>query len=87
VIVITRTPRRTSPTPFSAVATSTTSLSRPGDDADDPCRPFPRPPERLAKASLAAFYRLREFRGIEKKPATRELINWVRALRCDPTST
>jgi hypothetical protein len=23
-------------------------------------------------------------RGIEKKPATRELINWVRALRVDP---
>ena len=45
---------------------------------------FPDLPERLAKASLAAFYRLREFRGIEKKPATRELINWVRALRCDP---
>jgi MoxR-like ATPase len=45
---------------------------------------FPDLPERLAKAALAAFYRLREFRGIEKKPATRELINWVRALRCDP---
>ncbi len=38
----------------------------------------------LAKACLNAFYRLREFRGIEKKPATRELINWVRALRADP---
>ncbi len=45
---------------------------------------FPDLPERLARASLAAFYRLREFRGVEKKPATRELINWVRALRCDP---
>ncbi len=45
---------------------------------------FPDLPETLARASLAAFYRLREFRGIEKKPATRELINWVRALRCDP---
>ncbi len=45
---------------------------------------FPDLPEVLARASLAAFYRLREFRGIEKKPATRELINWVRALRCDP---
>src|SRR3989339_2279629 len=39
---------------------------------------------KLARASLATFYRLRELRGIEKKPATRELINWVRALRCDP---
>src|SRR5512138_2479823 len=45
---------------------------------------FPDLPERLAKAALAAFYRLREFRGIEKKPATRELINWVRALQADP---
>ncbi|MHB8908113.1 MAG: AAA family ATPase [Syntrophales bacterium] len=45
---------------------------------------FPDLPEALARAALAAFYRLREFRGIEKKPATRELINWVRALRCDP---
>jgi MoxR-like ATPase len=45
---------------------------------------FPALPEALARASLAAFYRLREFRGIEKKPATRELINWVRALKCDP---
>jgi MoxR-like ATPase len=45
---------------------------------------FPDLSERLARASLAAFYRLRELRGIEKKPATRELINWVRALRIDP---
>jgi hypothetical protein len=48
---------------------------------------FPDLPEALAKAALAAFYRLREFRGIEKKPATRELINWVRALRSDPDFT
>jgi len=26
---------------------------------------------------------MREFRGIEKKPATRELINWIRALNAD----
>ena len=44
---------------------------------------FPNLPERLAKACLSAFYRLREFRGIEKKPATRELLNWVRALQAD----
>jgi MoxR-like ATPase len=48
---------------------------------------FPDLSETLARASLAAFYRLREFRGIEKKPATRELINWVRALRSDPDFT
>jgi MoxR-like ATPase len=45
---------------------------------------FPAMSEQLARAALQAFYRLREFRGIEKKPATRELINWVRALQCDP---
>jgi len=45
---------------------------------------FPDLSEELARASLHTFYRLREFRGIEKKPATRELINWVRALRSDP---
>jgi MoxR-like ATPase len=45
---------------------------------------FPNLSERLVKACLHTFYHLREFRGIEKKPATRELINWVRALESDP---
>jgi MoxR-like ATPase len=45
---------------------------------------FPDLSETLARTAIQIFYRLREFRGIEKKPATRELINWVRALRCDP---
>jgi MoxR-like ATPase len=45
---------------------------------------FPNLPETLVQAVLHTFYRLREFRGIEKKPATRELINWLRALQCDP---
>jgi MoxR-like ATPase len=45
---------------------------------------FPDLSETLAQAAIQIFYRLREFRGIEKKPATRELINWVRALQCDP---
>jgi hypothetical protein len=27
---------------------------------------------------------LRKIAGIEKKPATRELINWIRALKADP---
>ena len=30
------------------------------------------------------FYELREIEGVEKKPATRELINWIRALQADP---
>jgi MoxR-like ATPase len=38
----------------------------------------------LLDSAIQAFYRLREVRGIEKKPATRELINWIRALRSDP---
>lgn len=38
----------------------------------------------LLDLCMKTFYRLREFQGIEKKPATRELINWVRALRNDP---
>ena len=38
----------------------------------------------LMDHAVRAFYRMREFRGIEKKPATRELINWIRALKADP---
>lgn len=45
---------------------------------------FPDIDEELVGASVAAFYRLRELRGVEKKPATRELINWLRALKNDP---
>jgi len=45
---------------------------------------FPQLDRDLAKACLETFYRLREIPGVEKKPATRELINWIRALRSDP---
>lgn len=38
----------------------------------------------LLESVVRTFYRLREIKGIEKKPATRELINWIRALRSDP---
>jgi len=37
----------------------------------------------LLDSAIKTFYRLREIRGIEKKPATRELINWIRALKAD----
>jgi len=37
----------------------------------------------LLDSAIRTFYRLREIKGVEKKPATRELINWVRALRAD----
>jgi MoxR-like ATPase len=45
---------------------------------------FPNLDAELMENSLTAFYRLREMEGIEKKPATRELLNWVRALNADP---
>ena len=45
---------------------------------------FPDLNRDLTSACLDAFYRLREVRGVEKKPATRELINWMRALQADP---
>jgi MoxR-like ATPase len=45
---------------------------------------FPEISKDLLDSTINVFYRLREIRGIEKKPATRELINWIRALRSDP---
>jgi MoxR-like ATPase len=45
---------------------------------------FPDIAAELAEAAIASFYRLREIDGVEKRPATRELINWIRALRSDP---
>lgn len=39
---------------------------------------------RLAENAIDAFYVMREIDSIEKKPATRELINWIRALNADP---
>ena len=45
---------------------------------------FPKLSEETAQACIQAFYRLRDIGGVEKKPATRELINWIRALRSDP---
>ncbi len=38
----------------------------------------------LLDICVRTFYKIRDFQGIEKRPATRELINWVRALRADP---
>lgn len=45
---------------------------------------FPDIEKDLLESAVRTFYRLREIKGIEKKPATRELINWIRALRSDP---
>lgn len=45
---------------------------------------FPGIDRELLESAVRTFYRLREIKGTEKKPATRELINWIRALRADP---
>ena len=44
---------------------------------------FPDLSDDLAHAAINAFYRLRNIEGTEKKPATRELLNWIRALKAD----
>lgn len=45
---------------------------------------FERLDTKLAENAIDAFYRMREIDSVEKKPATRELINWIRALNADP---
>ena len=45
---------------------------------------FPEIDQKLTENAIHTFYNLREIEGIEKKPATRELINWIRALSADP---
>jgi MoxR-like ATPase len=44
---------------------------------------FPDIDLRLAEQAITTFYELRNLEGVEKKPATRELINWLRALNAD----
>ena len=45
---------------------------------------FPDLETALMEHAISSFYRLRELDTIEKRPATRELINWIRALKADP---
>ncbi len=45
---------------------------------------FPDLDTELMETAISAFYSMRKLDAIEKKPATRELINWIRALRSDP---
>jgi MoxR-like ATPase len=45
---------------------------------------FPEIDSELMENAISAFYNMRRLDAIEKKPATRELINWIRALRSDP---
>ena len=45
---------------------------------------FPDIDSNLMENAVNTFYRLREIDAVEKKPATRELLNWIRALKTDP---
>ena len=45
---------------------------------------FPDIDTDLMENTMVTFYEMREIDNIEKKPATRELINWIRALQADP---
>ena len=45
---------------------------------------FPNLDSDLVEAAIDTFYSLRELEAVEKRPATRELINWIRALDADP---
>ena len=45
---------------------------------------FPDIDSNLLENAVTAFYGVRDFSDIEKRPATRELINWIRALKADP---
>jgi len=45
---------------------------------------FPDINSNLMESAVSTFYELRKIDAIEKKPATRELINWIRALKTDP---
>lgn len=45
---------------------------------------FPEMADKLVTNGIKTFYDLRNIEGIEKKPATRELLNWLRALAVDP---
>jgi MoxR-like ATPase len=45
---------------------------------------FPQIEKNIANAVLNTFYSLRKVPNVEKKPSTRELINWIRALQSDP---
>lgn len=42
---------------------------------------FPNVEENLLKEAMNAFYQIREFRDIRKKPSTSELIDWINALQ------
>jgi len=46
---------------------------------------FPEIERNTANAVITTFYSLRRVPNVEKKPSTREMINWIRALYNDPS--
>jgi len=45
---------------------------------------FPDLDRKVAETAVRTFYRLRDLEGVEKAPATRELLHWIRALVTEP---
>lgn len=45
---------------------------------------YPDLAQQVAAAAIQAFYHLRGIEGIEKRPATRELLHWIRAIASEP---
>ncbi len=45
---------------------------------------FPDVDSNLMESTVTTFFRLRDIEAVEKRPATRELLNWIRALKSDP---
>lgn len=41
---------------------------------------YPQLEQKLIDAVLEAFYRIREMRGLQKKPSTSEVLDWIQAL-------
>ncbi|MBN1946061.1 MAG: MoxR family ATPase [Bradymonadales bacterium] len=45
---------------------------------------FPDLSQQLLRRAVEVFYRFRAIDGVDKKPATRELLHWIRALISEP---
>lgn len=41
---------------------------------------YPKMEQKLINAVLEAFYRIRDLRGLQKKPSTSEVLDWIQAL-------
>ena len=47
---------------------------------------YPDLDERLARSAINVFYKLREVKGVMKKPGTGELLDWIKVLRKEKVS-